>query len=143
MAHRVSASVTPEFKRIRDKVHCFLCCTSADEDGADGQCPWSKSDTVKLTTSLFFFAKIDIRSEFLEISLSLCFFPFEWLVTASLPILEILNVWRHSWQYAVRTLGPFSTYSDPINQSKYRKIMTVKKNWWTLQKNSRTKLWKY
>ena len=108
---------TTEFNRIRDKVRCFLCCTFADEDGADGHCPWSKSDTVKLTTSLFFFAKNDIGSDFLEISFSLYFFPFKWLVTTILPILEISNVWWHSWQYAVRALGPFSTYSDSINQS--------------------------
>ena len=117
MAQRIYASVTPEFRRKPGKVNYFLCCTSEDEDEADGHCPWSKSDKVRLTTSLFFFAKNDTESDFLERSLSLEFFLFEWLVTTLLPLFEISNVWWHSLQYAVRALEPFSTHSNSICQS--------------------------
>ena len=111
MAYSISASVTPEFSRKPGKVHCFLCCTSEDEDEADGHCPWSKSVTVRLKTFLFFFAKYAIGSNFLEISLFLCFFPFEWLMITLLPISVISNVWWYSLQYTVHALGPFSTHS--------------------------------
>ena len=94
MPRSISASVTPDFRRKGDKVHCFLCCTYEDEGRADGNCPWSISDTARVIKLLFFFAKNDIESDFLEISLSLCFSPFE--------ILEISDIWWHSWQYAVR-----------------------------------------
>ena len=60
----------------------------------------------------FLLAKNYIRSDFLEISLSLCFFPFDWTVTELLPTLQISNVWWHSWQCAVHALGPFSIHSN-------------------------------
>ena len=48
----ISVSVTLEFKTEVGKVHCFLCCTSEDED--NGHWSWSESDTVSKNPKIAF-----------------------------------------------------------------------------------------
>ena len=88
-------------------------------DGPSQECSELWVKTVWMAHSISATATPEFRRkpDFLEISLSLCFFPFEWLVIALLPILEMYNVGWYSWQYAVQAMGPFSTHSNSINQS--------------------------